>query len=409
LVVITDLKSKFSKEVYKMVDLNRAQAYMRENCIDAWLIYDFRGNNPVMWQVIGGRKSTTRRSFLLIPSNGEAIILAHIVDREQFLNANFPLQFYASWSEMHDRIKEVLRGFNRIAMEYSPGGVIPTMSWVDGGTLEMIRSFGIEVVSSANIFQIAVAAWDKTGLDSHLRVSREVADVKDAAFDFIRRTIQAGTPLTEYDVQEFIMREFQRRNLETEDRAIVAVNENSSNPHYEPSPQIHLPIRIADWVLIDLWARYPGDHNVFADITWVGYVGKEVSSKYQTIFDIVKTARDLVLARLKEAWNKGENIQGWQLDVVARDYISKAGYGKQFVHRTGHSLGPGSSLHALGVNLDNFETHDTRNILPGVGFSVEPGIYLPEFGVRLEVNVYIDPSKGPIVTTPLQEEIVRLV
>ena len=392
-----------------MFNLHLAQLYMCENRIDGWLIYDFQGSNPIMWQVIGKKKSTTRRSFLIIPAKGKPKLLVHIVDKEQFSGFNFSVQYYVSWEEMNHKIREMLEGYSKVAMEYSPNGAIPAISWIDGGTLELVRSFGIEVISSADLFQSAAAMWSEEAFKSHLQVAKEVSEIKNMAFDYIKQTVRSCASLTEYDVQEFIVQEFQRRNLETEGRPIVAVNENSGDPHYEPSPQASSQIIKGDWVLIDLWARYPGESNVFSDITWVGYVGQEIPSKYQTVFEIVRTARDLVIERLKNSWEKGEIIQGWELDMVARNYIKQAGYGKYFVHRTGHSLGPGSSLHALGVNLDNLETHDTRKVLPAIGFSVEPGIYLPEFGVRLEINVYISREKGPVVTSPIQNEIIKLV
>lgn len=390
-----------------MFNLQFAQLYMCKNRLDGWVIYDFRGNNPIMWQVIGKKKSTTRRSFLIIPAKGGPKVLAHIVDKEQFSEINFPVQYYTSWEEMNHRIKEMLEGFSKVAMEYSPRGSIPAISWVDGGTLELMRSFGIEVSSSADLFQSSAAIWSKEAFKSHLQVAKEVGEIKDMAFNYIKQTVRSGASLTEYDVQELIVQEFQRRNLETEDRPIVAVNENSGNPHYEPTPEVCSQIIKGDWVLIDLWARYPGESNVFSDITWVGYIGQEIPFIYRTVFEIVRTARDLVVERLKDAWNKNEILQGWELDMIARNYIQQAGYGKYFVHRTGHSLGPGSSLHALGVNLDNLETHDTRKVPPRIGFSVEPGIYLPEFGVRLEINVYIS-EEEPIVTSPIQKEIIKL-
>jgi Xaa-Pro dipeptidase len=391
-----------------MLDLERAQTYMRESAIDGWLIYDFRGHNPVMAQVAGAGKFVTRRNFLFIPRQGKMSVIAHFIDRDQFAGLDASIESYAGWPEMIDQLRTALGDCNRIAMEYSPGGAIPAMAWVDGGTLELIRSLGVEIVSSADLFQVAAATWPKAALDSHLSASQAVAATKDAAFDYIRHSLQAGRSLTEYDVQEFIMQQFREQGLETEHRPIVAVNANSGNPHYEPTQQRHLPIAKGDWVLIDLWARHPGGQDVFADITWVAYAGDRVPEKYQSVFEIVKTARDRVVARLEAAWAAGERMQGWQVDMVARDYIAEAGYGQDFKHRTGHSMGPGTTVHALGVNLDNLETHDTRSILPGIGFSVEPGIYLPEFGVRSEINVYVDPDQGPTVTTPPQEEIILL-
>jgi len=392
-----------------MLDLNLAQAYMKVGHFDAWLIYDFRGNNPVMWEAIGEKKSTTRRSFLLIPKKGNPKFLVHLLDRLLFSNIPYDLEVYISWPDMQNKLKDLLKGYIDIAMEYSPGAAIPVMSWVDGGTLDLVRSYGKEVRSSANIFQVATATWTKEAFDSHCRACKEVVEIKDAAFAYIKRAIRMNSSVTEYEVQEFIMQEFQKRGLETEDRPVVAVNENSGNPHYQPTAILDSPITKGDWILIDLWAKYPGDKNIFSDITWVGFVGDEVPIKYLEVFEVVKKARNLVIDSLEQAWKSGEIQQGWELDMVARTVIEDAGYGEHFVHRTGHSIGPGPSVHALGVNLDNLETHDMRGVLPGIGFSIEPGIYLQDFGVRLEIDVFIDPKKGPIVTTPIQSEVIKLV
>jgi Xaa-Pro aminopeptidase len=382
-----------------MLNLDLARRYMQDNALDGWLIYDFRGHNPVMARIAGGGKFLTRRNFLFIAPTGEMHVLAHFIDRDQFAGLGARVASYSGWRDMLDLLKGLLQDRRRVAMEYSPQAAIPMMAWVDGGTLELIRSLGVEVVSSADLFQTAAATWSEAAVASHVRACRAVADIKDAAFDHIRQALRAGRPLTEYDVQELIMDRFRAAGLETEHRPVVAVNQNSGNPHYEPTPERHLPIRPGDWVLIDLWAREPGEENVFADMTWVGYAGDRPA---------VKAARDGVVARLQEAWTAGEPLQGWQVDMVAREAITRAGYGSYFVHRTGHSMGPGASIHALGVNLDNLETHDTRRVLPGVGFSVEPGIYLPEFGVRLEINVYVYPADGPIVTTPIQHDVTLL-
>ncbi len=391
-----------------MFDLQLAQQFMRNNQIDGWLIYDFRGSNPIMWQVIGDKKRTTRRNFAIIPADGEPMFLAHIVDSQQFVDISFPVKHYMSWQEMIKWIRESLKGCKKVAMEYSPEAAIPAMSRVDAGTIDLIRSFGVEVATSADLFQIAAAMWSEEAFKSHVSASKEVNEIKDMAFDYIRQAIRASRSITEYEVQEFIMKEFQRRNLETENRPSVCVNENSGKQHYEATPKVSSQIVKNDWVLIDLWARHPGEENVFCDITWVSYAGQEIPTKQQEIFEVVRGARDMVIERLKDAWDKGEALQGWELDMVARNHIEEAGYGKRFVHRTGHSMGPGEAVHALGVNLDNSETHDTRRVLPGIGFSVEPGIYLPDFGVRLETNVFIDHKKGPVVTAPLQERIVKL-
>src|SRR3712207_3217561 len=294
-------------------------------------------------------------------------------------------------------------------MEYSPGGANPAASWVDAGTIDLIRGLGLEIVSSADIFQATAAAWSDAALASHLDACRLVSEVRDVAFSYIRQSIGFGRSITEFDVQELIVSEFGRRNLETENRPIVAVNSHSGNPHYEPTSEHNALIRTGDWILVDLWARHPGHANVFADMTWVAYAGAEVPPRHRQIFDVVKSARDTVIRHLASAWERGERVQGWQLDRLARDRIAGEGFGDYFVHRTGHSIGPGGKLHALGANLDDYDTHDTRAILPRAGFSIEPGVYLPEFGVRLEVNAYMDPQRGPRIPTPTQDDVVLLL
>jgi Xaa-Pro aminopeptidase len=395
----------------QMFDLNLAQSYMLQHQIDAWIVYDFRGINPVMWQLIGKRSRTrvpVRRNFVVIPSTGEPKMLVHLIDRNIFSNVGWKVEYFVRWEEMIQKLEEMIKGCKRVAMEYSPLGSIPAISWVDGGTLDLVRSLGVEVTSSADLFQVAVSTWTEEALKSHLYASREIAEIKDSAFDYIRSHIKDGDTVTEFAVQEFITKELQRKNLETEGRPIVAVNANSANPYYVPSAQTHCIITKGDWVLIDLWARQPGESNVFSDITWVGYVGGKVPSEHSKIFQIVQEARDLVIKKLEDASDNAELLHGWELDMVARRHIEEKGYGEYFTHRTGHSLGPGAVVHALGVNLDNLENHDTRNIITGIGFSIEPGIYLPKFGVRLEINVYMSKS-GPKVTSPIQNDVVKLI
>ncbi len=391
-----------------MYDLDRMRAQMREERIDAWLMADFRGNNPVLWQALGRRVETTRRLFLCVPQRGEPWLLVHQVDRTLFADMGIALEPYIGWEELRARLAGLLGGATRVAMEYSPGGALPIMSWVDGGTLDLLHGLGMEICSSAGLYQAVAATWSAEALDSHLRACREVAEVKDAAFGLVRRALQAQASLNEYEVQEFVANEFQRRGLEIWMRPIVAVNEHASDLHYQPTAESHAPIRPGDRLLLDLWARYPGEQNVYCDITWVAFAGTEAPADYVRIFDLVAGARDRVVARLQQAWQRGERVAGYELDRVARAHITEAGYGAQFLHRTGHSLGPGPIVHGLGVNLDDLETHDTRLVLPGAGFTIEPGIYLPRFGVRSEINVFVDPQAGPRVTTPVQSEIVLL-
>jgi Xaa-Pro dipeptidase len=390
------------------MNLPAVQEFLRRQRIDAWLLHDFRGSNPILARLVppeSGRRWTTRRVELLIPASGPPELLIHNIDSV----ADFgPIErrHYTSWGELHEWLAQRCRG-RRIAMDYSPGGALPAMSYVDAGTIELVRGLGAEVVSSADLIQAAVATWSSRARENHTHASREVARIKDAAFDLIRSGLSGGRGLHEYEVQQFIMAEFQKAGLETPESPIVAVNAHSGDPHYAPSESQSSPIRPGDWVLIDLWARVPGDENIFSDITWVGYCGRDVPAEQREVFGVVKRARDAALAAAKSAGAAG-GIQGWQLDEAAMHEIRSAGYSHAIRHRTGHSLSPGPLVHGLGMNLDNLETHDTRAMLPGIGFTIEPGVYLPEFGVRLEINVFVDPQRGPDVTSCVQDEIILL-
>jgi Xaa-Pro aminopeptidase len=376
--------------------------------IDAWLVYDFRGSNPVMAQLLPHMPSTTRRSFLLVPVSGEPRLLTHVIEATQFGHLDMPVAVYDGREAMLSKLREFLGNRGRVAMEYSPRGELPTVSWVDGGTLELVRSLGVEVISSADLLQAALARWSGASLEAHLDASRQVTEVKDGAFDYIRSCLASAKQwCSEYDVQQFIVAEFRRRNLEVAHAPIVGVNANSADPHYSPTPDESLVISPGDWVLIDLWARHPGE-GVFADITWVACAGTAASAAQRRIFEAVREARDLVLSETVDAFASGRPVQGWELDRVARDCFERQGMSDHVLHRTGHSLSPGPTVHGIGANLDDLEARDNRVILPGTGFTVEPGLYLPEFGVRLEVNVYVDPESGPQVTTPAQTEVILL-
>lgn len=395
-----------------LLDLLKIKSYLKENEIDAWLIFDFRGNNPAMGHIIG-KKFLTRRNAILIPKEGKSQVLCHIIDNNAFDEAcqkyGFEKNIYMTYQELHQKLEKMLFGKTTIAMEYSPKNALPIISYVDAGTIELIKGFGKNIVSSADIFQIASSIWSEHHYNSHVNAAREVNEVKDLAFKFIGENIKNGTTITEYDVSKFIRREFEKRNLYAGDDAIVGVNENSSNCHYEPKKGASKIIKTGDLVLIDLWARYNEYDSVYADITWMGYVGESVPSEYANIFEIVKGARDTAVKFLQDSFMRGQKVQGFMVDRVVREYITNKGFGQYFVHRTGHSMGPGDKVHALGVNLDDFETHDTRYIIPKVGFSVEPGIYLGKFGVRSEIDMYVDENRGPIVTTSMQESIVKIL
>lgn len=392
-----------------MLDREAAHRFMRQMGIDAWLLHDYRGSNPLLWQLLGVERSPTRRAMLIVPQEGAPVLLLHTVDQFFFRDIPFEKQIYRGWEEMRALLRSHLARVRRLAVDTSHEGEVPNASFIDGGTLEWLRGCGFDIVSSADLFQLAVAAWDDDALASHQRATVLLAAIKDAAFDRVRSAVRARRTISEYELQGFILSEFERHGLETEGKPVVQVNAHSGIVSYEPQAEGSAPIGAEDWLLIDAWAREAGPRTVYADIAWGGYGGAVIPARLQAVFDLVARARDAAFEALVAAFARGEPVRGFEIDDIARGMITAAGHGADFHHRTGHSIGPGRRLHALGVNLDNLETHDTRLILPRTGFSIEPAVYLPDFGVRLEINVFIDPTAGPIVTTPVQRAIERLV
>jgi Xaa-Pro aminopeptidase len=384
--------------------LVEAQAYLRLQQLDAWLLVDFHHNNPVFWQVIGERRHTTRRAFLLIPATGDPQFLLHMIDATQLDDLGWPVEQYLSRADQDARLAALLHGHARIAMEYSPACSLPVVSRVDAGTVEQIRGLGIEIVSSGDVLQYAVARWSPDQLVTHERAAAAVVRVAREAFDFIG--LRRANGVDELAVREFIEARFAALGLVSDNPPDVAVNAHASDPHYAPTPATSSRIATGDLVLIDLWAKERSPGAVYGDTTWVAVVGRKVDPLVTRVFDSVLRARDHAVQVLQSAWQSGRQLEGWEVDAVARASIERDGYSRYFTHRLGHSLG--EAIHSNGVNLDGFETHDTRRIISGVGFSVEPGIYLPEFGVRLEINVYVDPTRGPIVTTPPQTDLVLI-
>jgi len=382
-----------------MTFLSRASEALRGSDAEAWLVYSFRGSNPVFGQLVGTRLVLTRRAFILVKPGETPKLLVSRVDGRAAITSleGFDVGYYLSWHELSAWLGDHLAGLSTVAMEYSPMGELPAMSWVDGGTLDLVRDTGVTVTSSAELLQHSAASWSEESRASHDRAMRHVVEIKDDAFAEIQRLLSEGLACDEYVIQKRITDAFADRGLITDDAPVVAVNANSGNPHYEPTSDRHDPITVGDWVLIDLWAKEQGPEAIFADITWVGYVGSDVPQDHGEVFAIVAAARDAVVAHLHEH----RASRGYELDRVARKLIADAGYGEQFAHRTGHSLSPGDSVHGLGANLDDLETHDTRIVQAGLGFTIEPGIYLPRFGVRSEINVFMSDG-GPVVTSPTQ-------
>ena len=385
-----------------------AQEFLRREGIPAWLIYDYLGCNPVLAQVAAPAGHVTRPVFLLVPAEGAPRLFTHHVDAGKFPDfttnrAGLDSVVYSSRATLESALQQALSQCERVAMEYSPRNGLPRVSRVDAGTVELVRSMGPEVVSSADLMQYATQRWSPEQLAGHLRAAQSLGRIVNEAFARVGQRLHDRP--TEFEIAEFIRRRFREEGLTTADGPIVSTNAHCSDPHYEPAPEGSSVISPGDWLLIDLWAREDTPGSVYADITWTAYVGDNPSPRHREIFDIVLGARDAALAFLQDSYARGVDIQGWQADDAARRYITKRGYGQYFTHRLGHSIY--HTVHGEGVNLDNFETHDTRQIIPGVGFSIEPGIYLPEFGVRSEIDAYMS-EDGPYASSPVQREIVLI-
>jgi Xaa-Pro aminopeptidase len=380
--------------------------------LDGWLFYDFRGSDPLAPRILrlGEHASGSRRWFYYIPAAGEATKIVHRIERNKLDALPGKRLDYSSWKEQHDLLRTTLTAGKpkpRVAMQYSPMNDIPYLSKVDAGTIELIRSFGAEVVTSAELVQQFEAVWTPEQKQSHIEASDKLHRVLMEAFAEIGRNIRAGTAITEYDIQQFISRRLEEEGMNRED-GIVAVNANSANPHYAPSREIAAPINRGDFVLLDIVSKLQKPGAICTDQTWTGFVGETVPEEHVRIFNIVREARDAATEFVRKNVREGRRIHGADVDDVSRGVIKKAGYGDQFTHRTGHSIG--EECHGNGVNIDNFETRDSRFITAGVGFSIEPGIYLEgKFGVRSEIDVYVGDRDIEVTGQPIQTEIVAIL
>ena len=391
--------------------ITEIQNELAELDLDAWLLYDFRGINPIAQNVAGlAEAHITRRWFCLIPKQGEPRWLVHKIETSNFVDVQGEVSLYAGWEELNDAIRSLLADVKTVAMEYSPNAEIPYISRVDAGTLEWIRSFGIDVQTSAELAQRVEARLNEAQATGHQLSAKLVLQAKDYAFNWIGSQLRDGKTITEYDVQQEILGQFAAMDLVTDHPPIVAVNEKSSDPHYAPSATDTQEIKKGDFILIDLWAKQKDPDAVFADTTWVAYAGKTVPAEYVEIFDIVKEARDSAIRLIQERWEAAAPIHGYEVDDCVRGYITEKGYGEYFIHRTGHNIG--TVIHGNGAHLDNLETRDARALIPGACFSIEPGIYLTAFGVRTEVDVLL---AGPgrdgvkVTTAPVQNQVLSLL
>lgn len=390
------------------IDVRAVQQALRDQGLDGWLWYDFQGANPIAQRLAGigsdGGHLASRRWFYLIPATGEPRGLVHKIERHNLDRLPGTKTPYAGRVELEAGLKQLLSGARRVAMEYSPNGAIPYVSRVDAGTLELVRGQGIDVVSSGDLVQQFEAHWSADAIASHKAAADRLYRIKDRAFDEARK-IARGQAMTEYELQQLMWQWFHEEGLISDSAPNVSAQENAGNPHYLPTETRSRAIRPNELLLLDLWGKLETRGAVFADITWVAFTGTEVPDDMTTAFAVVRDARDAAVKLVEDAARAGREVRGFEVDRAARQVIEQAGFGNYLWHRTGHSLG--ETVHGNGAHLDDYETHDERRLLPGTGFTIEPGVYFDRFGVRTEINMVWGPN-GPEVTGPRQQEIVRL-
>jgi Xaa-Pro dipeptidase len=392
-----------------MFELTSIQKSLKELGIDGWLLYDFRGSNLPARRVLDlvNQPPGSRRLFYMIPAEGEPRKLVHAIESRALDHLPGSKTIYSAWHELEAAITVMIGVKKRIAMEYAPGLSNPYVSKVDAGTIEFVRRLGVEVISSGDLVQLFEATWDDRQWSQHQRAEKQTTAAFDLAWRLIADRTREGGLVRETEVQAAILEHFRRHGLTTYSPPNVSANAHSADPHYEPKAGEDAEIKAGDFVLIDLWAKVEEPRAVYSDLTRVGYVGESVPEKYQAIFNIVAAARDAAIACVKDAFAAKRPLHGYEVDDAARKVIADAGYGKYFVHRTGHNIG--QEVHGNGANMDDLETRDERLVLPRTCFSIEPGVYLDDFGIRSEVNVFVDGSGQVHVTGGLQTQVVPIL
>lgn len=382
------------------------QRALKTDGLDGWLLYDFHGSNPIatrLTDLANSTKLATRRWYYLVPAEGQPRGLVHAIERHNLDGLPGDKRPYSGREQLEAGLKELLRGMKRVAMEYSPGNAIPYVSRVDAGTVEAVRQLGVEVVSSGDLVQRFEAVWSDEALATHRAASERLYRIKDRAFALLGD--RAGRGLSEFEVQQAMLGWFAEEGLISDSAPCVAAQENAGNPHYQPTSAVNRDIGRNELVLLDLWGKLPVPGAVFADITWMGFTGPVVPERYSAAFTAARDGRDAGIEAVTRAARDGRELRGYEVDRATRAVIERAGYGGQFIHRTGHSLG--QEVHGNGAHMDDYETHDERRLIPGTGFTIEPGIYTPEFGVRTEINMFVGESHAE-VTGPMQTAIATL-
>jgi Xaa-Pro dipeptidase len=389
-----------------MNKIEEIQAELRHRQIPAWLFYDHHHRDAISYRILGLPESlmVSRRWFYLVPAQGEPTKLVHRIEPHHLDRLPGKKQTYAAWQSLVDTLREMLSELPSVAMQFSPNNMIFTVSTVDAGTADLIRSFGVKVISSANLVARFEATWTEEQIRSHFEAGRAIDNIMTAVFPEIGRRVRKGRT-NEYEIQHWLVEAFRRENLIADGPPIVAVNENSSDPHYVPTADQNTRIREGDFVLLDVWGKKNATGAVYYDISWTGFVGRSLPDRVREIFDIVRRSRDAGIEKVTTAAVGGKKLAGWEVDKAARDVLESAGYAKYLNNRVGHSIG--TEVHGNGANMDNFESHDEREVLPNTCFSIEPGIYLPEFGLRSEVNMLVR-ARSAEVTGRIQQEMVLI-
>ena len=387
--------------------IEQIQRALQNVALDGWLFFDHHRRDPIAYRLLELPPEilASRRWYYYVPAQGSPRKLVHRIESGSLDTLPGEKHVYSSWLEQQARLTEILAGSHNVAMQYSRNCAIPYISLVDAGTVELVRANGIEIFSSADLVQQFESTWSEEQLNSHLKAAKLVDTVVQEAFQLVGHRTRSGEPLSEYEVQQFIRERFQASGLYTDHGPIVAVNQNASDPHYEPTRNRSSPVKANDLVLIDLWAKLPVPAAVYYDITWTAFCGDSVPDRHLNVFSVVKTARVAASEFAKTMAGRRESFAGFEVDDAARTHIQGEGFGEYFFHRTGHNIG--TEVHGTGANMDNLESHDERQVIPRTCFSVEPGIYLPEFGIRSEVNVYV--GDGFAMVTGNQQDILMQI
>ena len=392
-----------------MIELDKIRQCLGNEKVDGWLFYNFHNIDPSANAIlhVPAEKMLSRRWFYLVPTTGEPVKLVHRIESGALDHLPGQKIQYSTWLQMHNALKQVLQPLTKVCMQYSPMNAIPYVSYVDAGTVELVRSTGVEVCSSANLIQRFEAVWSPYGLQTHQQAAAKLREIVHLAFSHVKKSFEQSDTISEYQLQQFILEQFSLAGMVCSHPPIVAVNEHSGDPHFETQEQNRRVLRQGDLLLIDLWAKLDNVEAVYADITWMAVVDSQVGPEYAQIFDVLVQARDAAVKFIQKSFAEQRPVFGYQVDDACRQVIDAAGYAEYFIHRTGHSIG--SEVHWKGVNMDNFETRDERKLIDGIGFSIEPGIYLQKFGMRSELNMYIDSGQAYISGQPVQKQLIPLL